>query len=169
MTNVATVLVADDERDLRRIVRRTLESDQLRVMEAEDGEVALALIERDEPPLDLVITDLIMPRLGGMEVVETLRLFRPELPLIVISGWAQSPAGRRMLEEYEVPVLSKPFTPAQLTTQVRQALQETRRGAATLRRRAQEAGTESTDIRRQTGELVAAAYRFKERLGATAG
>ena len=94
MTNVATVLVADDERDLRRIVRRPLESDQLRVMEAEEGEVALALIERDDPPLDLVITDLIMPRLGGMEVVETLRLFRPELPLIVISGWAQSPAGR---------------------------------------------------------------------------
>jgi DNA-binding NtrC family response regulator len=169
MTSLATVLVADDERDLRRIVRRTLECDQLRVVEAEDGEAALGLIERDEPPVDLVVTDLVMPRLGGMEIVETLRHYRPALPLIVISGWSQSPAVRRLLEEYDIPILSKPFTPSQLTTVVRRALEHSRRTAETLRHRAQQVRAESVEARRQMGELVAAAYRFKERLGASTG
>jgi DNA-binding NtrC family response regulator len=167
MTTLATVLIVDDERDLRRIARRPLELDQLTVVEAEDGEAALTLIERDEPPLDLVVTDLVMPRLGGIEVVETLRRHRPELPLVVISGWSQSPAARRLLEEYQIPVLSKPFTPLQLTSVVRQALEATRRGAATVRNRAQAAQADSVAIRRQAGRLVAAAYKLKGELGAS--
>jgi two-component system, cell cycle sensor histidine kinase and response regulator CckA len=166
MTSLATVLVVDDERDLRRIARRTLELDQLTVLEAEDGEAALTLIERGEP-LDLVVTDLVMPRLGGMELVETLRQFRPELPLVVISGWSQSPATRSLLEEYRVPVLSKPFTPTELTRLVGQALEATRQSAALVRSRAQEVGAVSEGVRREAGELVAAAYRLKARIGAT--
>jgi two-component system, cell cycle sensor histidine kinase and response regulator CckA len=165
MTSLATVLVVDDERDLRRIARRTLELDQLTVLEAEDGEAALILIERGEP-LDLVVTDLVMPRLGGMELVETLRQFRPELPLVVISGWSQSPATRSLLEEYRIPVLAKPFTPTQLTSLVRQALEETRQAPVLLRSRAQEVRAASEDVRRKAGHLVAAAYRLKARLGA---
>lgn len=165
MTSLATVLVVDDERDLRRIARRTLELEQLTVLEAEDGEVALTLIERGDP-LDLVVTDLVMPRLGGIELVETLRQFRPELPLVVISGWSQSPATRNLLEEYRIPVLAKPFTPTELTRLVQQALEKTRRSAALVRSRAQEMRAASESVRRKTGELVAAAYRLKSRIGA---
>src|SRR5688500_11906646 len=166
MTSLATVLIVDDERDLRRIARRTLELEQLTVLEAEDGEVALTLIERSEP-LDLVVTDLVMPRLGGIELVETLRQFRPELPVVVISGWSQSPATRNLLEEYRIPVLSKPFTPAELTDLVRQMLRETRHSAALVRSRAQEVRAASEGVRRKAGELVAAAYRLKAQFGTT--
>jgi CheY-like chemotaxis protein len=111
-----TVLVVDDEASVRRIVRRVLEADGCVVLEAADGESALHTVEQHTGTLDLVITDLVMPGISGREVAEVLSIFRPELAVLGISGYAQSTISDRRL-----PVLSKPFTVEELLAWARWA------------------------------------------------
>lgn len=78
------ILVIDDEDDVRNIFRMLLESEGFRVREACDGEEGIHLFKKD--PADIVITDIIMPRKNGFEVIEELRRLNPEVKIIVISG-----------------------------------------------------------------------------------
>jgi DNA-binding NtrC family response regulator len=81
---MARVLLIDDEAEVRRGLRVLLEAAQHRVLEARNGEEALRLIRRHD--VDVVITDVIMPGLDGLEVMKAIRLYRPELRTIAISG-----------------------------------------------------------------------------------
>jgi CheY-like chemotaxis protein len=99
-----TILVADDDDVIRRLCRRSLEADGANVLEAEDGEAALRLIAAYSGPIDLVITDLMMPRLTGYEVAEVLSVFRPGLPVLAMSG-----AATRLKPDRRLPILAKPF------------------------------------------------------------
>jgi two-component system cell cycle sensor histidine kinase/response regulator CckA len=119
-----TVLVVDDEELVRSLVRRLLEAESCTVLEAEDGERALAIVERRNPPVNLVLTDLVMPRISGLEVVGAVRASRPELPVLVMSGFGSSDETRRALEGYGVAVVPKPFSPVALVDAVRDALLE---------------------------------------------
>jgi DNA-binding NtrC family response regulator len=101
----ATVLVVDDESMVRTLVRRMLEPEVCAVVEAEDGESALRLIERGQPAIDVVLTDLVMPGIDGFDVVTVLTRHRPDLPVICMSGFAVVPATR-----LTVPFVPKPFT-----------------------------------------------------------
>lgn len=103
----ATALVVDDEGMVRQLVRRMLEPEVCRVMEAEDGETALRLIERNLETIDVVLTDLLMPGIDGFDVVQVLTSHHPNLPIVCMSGYAnQALAGRRL----DVPFVAKPFT-----------------------------------------------------------
>jgi two-component system cell cycle sensor histidine kinase/response regulator CckA len=103
----ATALVVDDEGMVRQLVRRMLEPEVCRVMEAEDGETALRLIERNLETIDVVVTDLLMPGIDGFDVVQVLARQCPDLPIVCMSGFAnQALAGRRL----NVPFVAKPFT-----------------------------------------------------------
>jgi DNA-binding NtrC family response regulator len=119
-----TVLVADDDQFVRSLCRRGLETDGAYVMEAEDGEAALQLIQAYLGPIDLVITDLMMPRLGGHEVAEVLSVFRPGLPVLGMSGTAVN-----LRPDRRFPILAKPFDIGALI----EAARETRRRARVIR------------------------------------
>ena len=117
-----TVLVVDDEEPLRRVVRRALESEGCTILEASDGEAALRLLQEMESSPDLVLTDLRMPRVSGRELAEILSVFRPDLPVIAMTGFAGSAHPDRRL-----PLLVKPFTKPVLVEAVKTA--RDRRGA----------------------------------------
>lgn len=99
-------LVVDDESVVRQFVRRILEPGVCRVMEAADGEAALRLIEHGRPAIDLVLTDLRMPGIDGLELMEVLSAHRPGIPVVCMSGFATVTTGLRP----GVPFLAKPFT-----------------------------------------------------------
>jgi DNA-binding NtrC family response regulator len=102
----ATALVIDDESMVRRLVRRMLEPEICRVIEAGDGEAGLRLIERDGHTITVVLTDLLMPGIDGYDVVEVLAMYRPDLPVACMSGFAShTSVGRRVA----APFLPKPF------------------------------------------------------------
>jgi len=82
-----TILVVDNEASVRRVVRRTLQHDGNVVLEAVDAESALRLIEGHSGRLDLIITDMTMPGIDGWELAEVLSVFRPELRVLVMTGF----------------------------------------------------------------------------------
>jgi DNA-binding NtrC family response regulator len=103
---VATALVIDDEPMVRQLVRRMLDPDVCRVIEAGDGEAGLRLIERSRDDIDVVLTDLLMPGIDGYDVVEVLAEHCPDLPVACMSGFdSHTSVGR----ELTVPFLPKPF------------------------------------------------------------
>jgi CheY-like chemotaxis protein len=103
-----TVLVIDDEDALRRVCRRALESRGFGVLEAEDGARGLAAFEAGRASIGLVILDLTMPGLGGMEVLARLRELEPRLPVIIASGYAEEGAPA-ITTDAQVRYLQKPF------------------------------------------------------------
>ncbi|HEU4828270.1 MAG TPA: response regulator [Gemmatimonadales bacterium] len=119
----ACILVIDDEAGVRSIVRRMLRDCRCRVVEATDGFEGLATVER-EAVVDLVLTDLSMPRIGGLAVLESLGRRRPEIPVIVMSGNSAAMNGMP-----QVPVLRKPFTADELLALITDLLTRVRPAA----------------------------------------
>jgi CheY-like chemotaxis protein len=110
------VLFADDEDAIRWIGRRYLEADGWRVLEAVDGLEALQIVGGLTERLDLVITDLNMPRVTGRELAEVLSVFRPGLPVLGVTGFLSGVNHDRRL-----PILPKPFSAGSLLQAVRMA------------------------------------------------
>ncbi len=119
---IKTILIADDEPDLRLLLQTTLEDPACRILEASDGESALRLIRQERP--DVVILDRMMPKLNGLDVAAA-SLADPatkHIPLILLTA-LDPPATRGGETVPEVfAYLVKPFSPLQLLATVRQAL-----------------------------------------------
>jgi CheY-like chemotaxis protein len=107
------VLVVDDEDVMRSMLTRTMEQEHYQVFGAADGVEALALLEAGLA-VDLVITDLRMPRMDGRELMVELTRRYPHLPVVLISGYYIGGT------DYPAPVLPKPFTPTALAARVRE-------------------------------------------------
>lgn len=86
------ILVADDDKNTRRFLRAVLESANYQVHDAENGEQALEILEREH--IDLVVLDIMMPKMDGYEFTETLRAGRSDLPILMVSA-KQLPADRK--------------------------------------------------------------------------
>lgn len=119
------MLVVDDERAMRRILRRTLEAEDFHVEEAADGEAALKLIQASPRPFDLVLTDLSMPVIDGRRLSETLIRYRPAVAVLCMSA---DPDSVPYIESSDTPVrvMLKPFTPDALYHAVRDAITRAR-------------------------------------------
>ncbi len=117
----ASVLMVDDDADLRGILRRMLEAEGFHVEEASDGEAGLRLIQARTEPFDLVLTDLSMPRIDGRQVSETLRRYRPGVALLCMSA---DPDAVPYIESSDTPVrvLLKPFNADDLYHAVRDTI-----------------------------------------------
>jgi signal transduction histidine kinase/ActR/RegA family two-component response regulator len=102
----ATVLVVDDDSDVRQFLVEALQIFGYHVLEADDGYAALSLLAKSSP--DLVIVDYAMPGLTGAEMVRELRLKRPDLPILFVSGYAETAAMEEVVDE-NISVLRKPF------------------------------------------------------------
>lgn len=113
-----TILLVDDEEAVLTLGQAILSSRGFRVLAANDGSEAVALLEGNTTPIDLVITDLVMPQMSGREFIERVRAFSPHLPIICTSGYLRAPSSERA-EFY----LQKPFTSQELLQHVKQALE----------------------------------------------
>ncbi|MBI2393252.1 MAG: response regulator [Deltaproteobacteria bacterium] len=120
----ATVLVVDDEDGVRNAVVRMLTLRGYRALPARGGEEALAIVEAADGPLDLVLTDMVMPGMNGRELIERLRAESPSTRVAIISGHDFGE-----LRDLDVPVLAKPFTPEALARHVARALRADREAA----------------------------------------
>ncbi|MEX2181610.1 MAG: ATP-binding protein [Gemmatimonadaceae bacterium] len=113
-----TVLVVDDEAALRRICRRALEQVGFSVLEAEDGLRGLEVYRESPDDVDLVVLDLTMPRMGGAEVLAILRAERPDLPVVIASGYDRAENHGDLPADARVRYLQKPFGTATLIAAV---------------------------------------------------
>jgi PAS domain S-box-containing protein len=113
-----TVLVVEDEPQVRRMAARALAQAGHRVLEAADGRDAISLLARAGQGIDLVLTDVAMPGMSGRELAERLREARPDVRVIFMSGYADDEIVRRGLLDPEQPFIQKPFTPAVLVQRV---------------------------------------------------
>ncbi len=116
-----TVLVVEDEAAVRRLVRSILEGAGYRILEASNGREALASL-RGRDRADLLLTDVVMPDVTGPELVSHLSEFEHPVPVLFMSGYADSQLLRRGVSEEAVSILHKPFTADELTNMVEQVL-----------------------------------------------
>jgi signal transduction histidine kinase/ActR/RegA family two-component response regulator len=120
-----TVLVVEDAPHLRDLVAESLQQHGYKVLLAESGTGALEICDRHEGPIDLVITDVIMPEMNGRALVEHLKIVRPEARIIFMSGYTNDVIVRHGVFNADVAFIPKPFTPAELAKKVAQVLGHT--------------------------------------------
>jgi PAS domain S-box-containing protein len=115
-----TLLLVEDEAALRQLVVTMLAEDGYVVLQAGNGMDAIALAERHRGPIDLLITDVVMPRLSGPELAQQLKGLRPGLEVLFMSGYNDSRLVARGVQQANVNLLVKPFTPDQLLARVQE-------------------------------------------------
>ncbi len=117
----ALVLVVEDEPSVRRIVRHILEGGGHRVLEASDGAQGLEVAQSSRERIDAVLSDVVMPGMSGPELTSRLRAERPDLPVLLMSGYLGDALARHGVAP-DVVILEKPFTPAMLLEAIERAL-----------------------------------------------
>jgi PAS domain S-box-containing protein len=116
-----TVLLVEDDQFVRKLARKILQAYGYTVLEAQDAAQAVSISEAHKGPIDLVLTDVVMPRMNGYEAVERIKGVRPSLKVIYMSGHTISAAAHYALLD-PMPFLQKPFSPGSLLRKVRDTL-----------------------------------------------
>jgi signal transduction histidine kinase/ActR/RegA family two-component response regulator len=117
-----TVLLVEDEDGLRQLLKTVLEGAGYRVLEAGNGRQALDLSRAHEGPIDILVSDVVMPGMGGRELVERITPLRPEARVLLISGYTQTAGFEHTIARAGAAFLQKPFTPDVFLTRVRDVL-----------------------------------------------
>jgi DNA-binding NtrC family response regulator len=117
------VLVVDDEPAVLRFAARVLREEGYVVHEATDGHEALELLKLRMTDVDLVVSDIVMPRVNGVELLQSIFRARPELPVLLMSGYGTAQLAERGIAS-PCGVLSKPFPPDLLLSEVRRCLRK---------------------------------------------
>jgi CheY-like chemotaxis protein len=115
-----TVLLVEDEESVRQLVRETLQAKGYKVVEAENGEAGVARAAEHQGKIDMVITDVVMPGMGGRELVKRLAETRPETKVLYLSGYTEDAIEGTL--ESGTAFLQKPFTLQNLSRKVREVL-----------------------------------------------
>jgi CheY-like chemotaxis protein len=121
-TGQETILLVDDEKSLRKLGKRVLSAAGYRVLEASDGAMALRVAAEEVGEIDLVLTDVEMPTLGGRGMVDELHELSPGLRVLFMSGYTDNEILRRGIRTSETEFLQKPFTAEALCAAVRSVL-----------------------------------------------
>ena len=121
-TGHETVLLVEDTESLREVIREVLEEQGYTVLLASQGEEALALVKAHQRPIDLLLTDVVMPKLGGEELSKQLVALRPGIRVLCMSGYSEGAISRQGTLIDNACLLEKPFTSDKLARAVRDAL-----------------------------------------------
>ncbi|MFQ5788959.1 MAG: response regulator [Acidobacteriota bacterium] len=117
-----TILLVEDEKAVRELGRRILERNGYRMLEASNGIEALEVCKEHAGPIHLVLTDLVMPEMGGRELVEHLAVLRPETKVLYLSGYTGDTVLQQNMLTPGAAFLQKPFTVKTLSSKVREVL-----------------------------------------------
>jgi two-component system cell cycle sensor histidine kinase/response regulator CckA len=122
VTGQDTILLVEDEDAVRSFAARALKMRGYTVLEASGGETALEIVRRHEGPIDLLVTDVVMPNMDGPTLVRAARRIRPEMRIIFMSGYAEDAFRRNEEKAEELHFLPKPFGLKQLVAKVKEVL-----------------------------------------------
>jgi CheY-like chemotaxis protein len=128
-----TVLVVEDEEAVRGLLRQALQSYGYKVLTARHGLEGLALLSQSDEKIDLILSDLIMPQMGGVELARALRQKQPKIKLVVMSGYTDRVAIQQGVVALCDRYIQKPFSPRQLLVSIREVLDS--EGLKTLKRK----------------------------------
>jgi DNA-binding NtrC family response regulator len=120
MMNHARVLVVDDEPLVRQALSAWLRRKHFHVLEADGGRQAMERIQRDEP--DIVISDMVMPGMDGLELLKKTRALKANIPFLMITGYPSHNTAIEAMQQGASDFLVKPFKPEELARRVRRAL-----------------------------------------------
>jgi len=121
---VGTILVVEDDEQLRRLTHRALDAQGYTVLVADRGGTALDIARRHKGDIDLLLTDVIMPDTNGRKLAETMRAARPGLRVLYMSGYPDGAIASHGMLEPGVAYLAKPFTTEAIARKVREVLEE---------------------------------------------
>ncbi|MGH7446173.1 MAG: response regulator, partial [Longimicrobiales bacterium] len=117
-----TLLVVEDEESVRRLAVLSLREHGYRVMEASNGAEALRVLGGYDGNVDLVVTDVVMPVMGGRQLAEALKTLRTSARVLYVSGYTDDAVIRHGVQRADVSFLQKPYTPHALADKVRRVL-----------------------------------------------
>ncbi len=117
-----TILLVEDEENLRRLARQSLENQGYRVIDAPDGTSAIQISQAHQGPIHLLLTDVIMPGMNGRELANKVSPTRPEMRVLYMSGYTENHIGHNGTLDEGITLLQKPFTLPALKAKVREML-----------------------------------------------
>jgi CheY-like chemotaxis protein len=124
-TGSETVLLAEDQASIRSTLREFLESKSYKVLEAQNGGEALDLARHHPGPVDVLVTDVIMPQIRGLDLAKRVTELRPDICVIFMSGYSEDALlDNRLLSEGNTTLIQKPFDPGDLALKIRELLND---------------------------------------------
>jgi two-component system cell cycle sensor histidine kinase/response regulator CckA len=117
-----TVLLVEDSDVVRDVVATLLEGDGFTVLQASGGEEAMALARRGDAPIDLLLTDIVMPEMSGVELADRMAREHPDVRILFMTGYAEEAVVNEGILGKHRECIGKPFTQEQITTRVRKIL-----------------------------------------------
>ena len=118
-----TVLVVEDEAGVRELACEFLKLSGYTVLEAPNGAEALVVAKRHTGPIHVLVSDMIMPKMGGIELVEKMKTVRPLAKVVLMSGYSEYSAGNPTHSQSQPVLVQKPFTQGSLVAAIREALE----------------------------------------------
>ena len=118
-----TILFVEDDAEVRQVATRILRRNGYRVLEATNGADALRVCEAEREPVDLIVTDIVMPGMGGSELARRIRERQPDARILFTSGYTEDAVVRQSFLQQGEAFIEKPFTPALLTRKAREVLE----------------------------------------------
>src|SRR6185437_710069 len=122
LTGAGTVLLVEDEDPVRLFSARALRNKGYKVVEAKSGEAALEIIVSGTEKVDLLVTDVVMPRMDGPSLIKEVRALHPDMKVIFISGYTEDAFRKRLGDETDIHFLPKPFSLKQLAGKVKEVM-----------------------------------------------
>jgi CheY-like chemotaxis protein len=119
-----TVLVVEDEEMVRQLASHVLRRNGYAVLEAANAGEALLIGEKHEGSIDLLLSDVVMPRVSGADLARRLKTLRPTMKVLFMSGYTEEAMAQHGLLDLPFALLEKPFTPQALLTEVRETLDQ---------------------------------------------
>ena len=117
-----TILVVEDDRMVRRLAVDILRRQGYRVLEATEGGEALVMCEKEKNPIDLILTDIVMPHMSGPELIERLKQVRKDFKVLYMTGYTDETIVNHGILEAGIELIHKPFTIVKLSRKVREVL-----------------------------------------------